>query len=293
MREYEAAAAAGMRGFGPGPQPQSDPEKQQLREMLELTQAQLRQSATPLPADAVLRAFPLKYVRPEEVAQALHGITGAQGPKIAIDERTNTVLLAGTSKQIDVAKQLIESLDQPSKSQQNKVADTLQLRIAWLIDELPETEGKAPSEPVISSPVLQALQKLGFDAPRVVCQQLTTLTIQDNRRGGFHFEVPVLIEGRAWQFRGEGTVTPTGDGRYAVEFNTFVQQPNNPQTSQLGGSIFTPLAHYTVMGTTTFVESGGPTSPQQQQHLSAFVMYLDRSPDYPASKVSRAEAKEK
>ncbi len=299
-REYQAAVA-GMSQFGPGPpqtpQPSLPPlEQQQIRELIERTKAELHQAAAPLPPDTEIRVFSLKYAQPEGIAQALHNITGGAEPRIAIDPRTNALLIAGNNKQLDVAAQLVKTLDQPSSAHQYKTGETVQLRVVWLIDELPETVGKAPTEPVISAAVLEALAKLGFDAPRVVCQQLTTLTIQDSRPGVFGFEVPVVIEGQSWQLHGDGSIRTAADDRYAVDFNVLVHQANNPQTSKLSGSIFTPLGHYTVMGTTTFVgtlqpNNAPPTTGEPGQHLSAFVVYLDRSPEFPASSDPTRKAK--
>ena len=48
----------------------------------------------------------------------------------------------------------------------------------------------------------------------------------------------------------------------------------------------TPLSHYTVMGTSTFVatrpgeEKESDMPPSLNQHLSAFIVYLDRAPDF-------------
>jgi len=252
---------------------------------LERTQSELRQSGPPLPPDATLRAFALKYVRPEEVAGVLRSITGGGGPRMAIDDRTNALLLAGGDKQLQMAQELVQTLDRPGTSPPNKANETLQLRIVWLIDDLSEATGKPLSESIVHPQVMEALEKLGFESTRVVCQQLTTVTLQDNRRGEIHFEVPVLIEGFPWQFSGAGRVMPMPDERYSIDFDLGVQQANNPQHSKLGGSIFTPLNHYTVMGTTTFVglESDGlEGAKQQRQHLSAFVVYLERTPEFSA-----------
>jgi len=86
----------------------------------------------------------------------------------------------------------------------------------------------------------------------------------------------------------------SGD-RYTIDFDLSVIQPNSPQSSQLSGSIFTPLGHYTVMGTTTFVDSPLQTDPKgpapMKQHASAFIMYLDKAPEYPA-KATQAEKKD-
>lgn len=101
-----------------------------------------------------------------------------------------------------------------------------------------------------------------------------------------------MIGNQQWQFRGQGTVAASSGERYALTFDLLVQQPNAPQNSQLGGSIFTPLGHYTVMGTTTFVESkGNQQGPIQakEQHASAFVVYLDRAPEFAAGAAQPAK----
>jgi hypothetical protein len=240
----------------------------------------------PLPANAVLRAFKLQYVKPEEIGQALHNITGGGGPRIAIDERTNALLIAGEDKQMGVVQQVIETLDQPA-GQKSKGNDTLQVRVVWVLDEA-ASDGKAAEPPYVNEDVVEALGQLGFESPRVMCQQVTTLTFGREREGRFQFEVPVIAEGSPWQFRGEGRISPANDDRYSIEFSLAIEQPNNPQHSQLGGSILTPLGHYTVMGTSTFVaakpgqEKESDDQPALKQHLSAFVIYLDKAPEFGA-----------
>jgi hypothetical protein len=123
----------------------------------------------------------------------------------------------------------------------------------------------------------------------VVCQQVTTLTLDRNRRGQFNFSIPVLINSRAWNFRGSGQVEPLTDTRFNLKFElNFNQNQRGGSGGELGGSIYSPLGHYTVMGTTTFVgertvpSAEGGVTTQARQHLSAFVVYLDRAREFPA-----------
>jgi hypothetical protein len=237
---------------------------------------------TPLPPNAVLKAFKLQYVKPEEIGQALHNITGGGGPRVSIDERTNSLLIAGEDKQMGVVQQVIETLDQPT-GQKGKGADTLQVRVVWVLDAAGK-EGKPAEPPYVSNDVLEGLSELGFESPRVMCQQVTTLTFGRERQGNFQFHIPVLAEGSAWQFEGEGRITPANDERYSIDFTLGLRQPNNSNNCQVGGSILTPLSHYTVMGTSTFVAAtAGDDSGASQnlkQHLSAFVIYLDRAREF-------------
>ena len=75
-------------------------------------------TAASIPKNAELRAFKLQYVRPGEIGQALRSIAGPSGPRIAIDERTNALVVAGNDQQISVAEQLVETLDKPGKARQ-------------------------------------------------------------------------------------------------------------------------------------------------------------------------------
>ncbi len=312
MREQIARAAAELERLRQKPE-QLENQRAMLEEKANAIRVKMRdlmaaqqQAKAAAAENVMLRTFKLKYIRPEQIGEALHRITGDGGPRIAFDHRTNALVISGNDKQIAVAEQLVETLDRPGTVRQENAVETLQLRIVWLLDgvegEEPARgrswEGRENNEGFVSPQVVKALFFLGFDNPKVVCQQLTTLTLGEERRGQYGFEVPVLINGQAWQLRGEGMIKPMTDERYALEFDLNVNRPNSSQNSQLRGSIYTPLGHYTVMGTTTFVattpkdiQPGERLIPPgvervvapdpQQQHLSAFVVYLDRAREFP------------
>jgi Bacterial type II/III secretion system short domain len=267
---------------------QLDMERMELHQRLAEAKAQIAEfsakqqllSKAPLPENAALKVFALRHVKPNEAGDVLFKILGNDsGMRVAIDQRTNALLLAGTDKQLSVAEALVEKLDQPWDDQRGKSSETLQVRVVWILDSLPDTEGRNVEPPFVNSQVLEALIELGFDTPRVMCQQVMTLTLEkDKRHGQFHFQVPVLVEGNPWQFQGQGDISPAADERYALEFNMSLREPKK-EDCQLSGSIFTPLAHYNVLGTTTFVATSpadaNSPQPYPRQHLSAFVVYLD------------------
>jgi hypothetical protein len=156
----------------------------------------------------------------------------------------------------------------------------------------------------VSREVVDALHELGFKDPEVVCQQVATFTVgDDNGPGEFQFLVPALIKSQPWQLEGHGEIRPAAGGRFNVRFDLHFRQTNlqqHPgmpaenapgQKGQLGGSILTPLGHYTVLGTTTVLATDMAAEPatgapygeaQQQQHLAAFVVYLDAAREFPA-----------
>jgi hypothetical protein len=274
---------------------QMDMEKMELHKRLAEAKAQIAAlsakqqllSKAPLPDNAQLKVFALRHVKPNEAGDVLFRILGNDsGMRVAIDQRTNALLLAGTDKQLSVAESLVEKLDQPSDDQKGKTSETLQVRIVWIVDGLPDTEGKNVEPPFVSPQVLDGLIELGFENPRVVCQQVSMLTLdKDRRRGEFHFQLPVLVEGHPWRFEGQGEISLAADERYALQFNLNLGQPKK-EGCQLSGSIFTPLAHYNVLGTTTFVDENavsqadGSVGSERVQHLSAFVVHLDRAREF-------------
>jgi hypothetical protein len=296
-REYDEVLKAWQQNFQGGQQAPSDPQKAATWQAAvphsgHPGQFHLwsdRMGGTPLPPNAVLKVFRLQHVRPGEAGQVLHNIVGG-GPRIAIDERINALVMAGDDKQLSVAEKLLENLDQPGPSQKRASAETLQLRIVWLLDGI---NGADSGSPAVSPQVVEALGELGLREPRVMCQQLTTLTVRpDERRSGtFRFQVPVLVNDDVWQFEGQGTVASTDKDKYALDIGLTVQQRGEQgqrSSSELSGSIITPLAHYTVVGTTTFVatnlepaEGGrGKVVAGRNQHLAAFVVFLDRAREF-------------
>jgi hypothetical protein len=260
---------------------------------LALMAAQRQQEQGGRPVErGTTQIYSLLNSRAFDTAQVLDKILGQTGIQIAVDDRTNSVIVYADEDTVKVAEALALRLDQSARETKKEEArETLQLRIVWLLDGLPDGQGKNP-EDFISGSVRQALNALGLAEPQVVAQQVTTLTVDTNSDtdGEFQFEVPVLINDQPWQFGGQGKIRPpVADNRFEVEFALNVHQENNPQHSNLGGSIFTPLGHFTVMGTTTFVRTDwqAPHEVNEaaplRQHLSAFVIHLDRAREFPAA----------
>jgi len=293
LKKFEEAMRA-RSAITMSPRPGQDMEKKLTEARAQIAELSSKQNrmlqermiVAPLPENATLKAFTLRYVKPNEIGQTLQSITGGGGPRIAVDARTNALLIAGTDKQISVADQLVQTLDQPGADQKGKSPETLQVRLVWIVDGLGNAEGKNVEPPYVSPQVLDGLIELGFETPRVMSQQVSMLTLdKDRRRGQFHFQLPVLVQGNSLQFEGQGEISPTDDDRYALQFNLILRQPEKEEC-QVGGSILTPLAHYNVLGTTTFVQDrktpqpGGGVIVEPKQHLSAFVIYLDHPREF-------------
>jgi hypothetical protein len=275
---------------------------QQMTQMqaAEMAAHQQAQRKTPPPKDAEFKVFALRHSRAPEIGRVLSEILDGAVQRMAIDERTNSLLVLADKNTTAIVEALVTKLDESADGtikEKAQFSETLQVRIVWLLDI---DEGMEATDKLVSPQVVEALGELGFEHPKVVCQQVTTLTLgEENRRGQFHFQVPVLIQSQPWQFEGQGQIEPMADSRFNLKFDLGFKHMNTVRGGgpppggyggHLGGSIYTPLAHYTVMGTTTFVESisnnkqldSGQAVEREQQHLSAFVVYLDRAREFPA-----------
>jgi hypothetical protein len=262
----------------------------------------LEQQNAPMPKDGKFSVFHLRYSKAPEAARVLSHVLSGVGMRMAVDERTNSLLVFSDTDTIQIVQSLLQKLDEPAGNtvENAQPGETLQLRVVWLLDI---DEGMEPNDKLVSPEVVEALHELGFSNPKVVCQQVTTLTLSDDagRRGQFNFAVPVLIKSSPWQFYGSGQIEAMADDRSNLKFDLSFRPTNSGgggggrgrstgQDGQLGGSIFTPLGHYTVMGTSTFVVSRNIPVPVPEgsfeevsnQHLSAFVVYLDRAREFPA-----------
>jgi hypothetical protein len=213
--------------------------------------------------------------------------------RVAMDESGNALVVSGNEGRLDTVRQLVEQLDQPTSTEEaQSPGETYHVRVLWLLDGLKEGDGAAPAD-FFNAGVMQSLDKLGFQNPKVVSQQVSTFTLANRESSGgqFNFTLPVLINAVEWQLHGTGVVSPLKGERFALQFSLNVSPVHKSEAarnSQLSGSIYTPLEHYTVMGTSTFVaEKVVDGSMSLDQHLSAFVVFLQRAEEFPADKTNQ------
>jgi hypothetical protein len=245
-----------------------------------------RESRPPLPENAKLKVFSLNYSTPGAMVDVLSGLSDEKSvTRMAIDQRTNSLIVTGEEKELAVIEALLSRLDQPGAGESKpRKAETLQLRIVWVQDGI---QGNLAEEPYINSQVVDALRGLGFDVPVVVCQHFTTVALRKNTndvrlQGQYKFELPVeersALErsGISFQFGGQGSIIAESENQYALDFDFTVRPMESKTGSHLSGSIITPLSHYTVIGT-TIVPGVASTKNSTNQPLSAFIVYLDKA----------------
>jgi len=227
--------------------------------------------------------FQLEHAKAHEVVETISGTLGRGDQlSIAVDSPGNRLLVRGTSDAMQSVAKILDSLDQPTPSGRTRSGNAIQLRLMWLVGGLPNGVGDMPRAGQINPQVLQALDRLGFVEPKVICHQIATVVVRPEEPSQFSFETPVIVNGTVISFQGSGSIS--GSDMYKLELvaNTSeristVERGTRSRTSQMGGSIALPAKHYVILGATNLVvgnESPGG-DPQLKSYPNALVAFIE------------------
>ncbi len=123
------------------------------------------------------------------------------------------------------------------------------LRIFWLAHGVQDLQS---ADDYLPRGVIESLAKLGLDDARVLTQTVNSLSAEEG--GGaveFSTNVPALLFQQPVTLTSSGTLNATTDSRAEVEIQLSVAGPG--VSSDLKGSLTTPLGHYMVLGTANSV----------------------------------------
>jgi hypothetical protein len=252
------------------------------------------QQSQPVPEQPrQLKIFELKYIPGNQAIGMIGDVLGRNAPRMAIDERSNHLVAVGTDEQIKTIGRLLDGLDvTPSDSAASMItreaalpaAQTVQIRVIWAIED-PENYGAEEGDR-FDPPVRDALDKLGFGSPRIVCDPITSLLVSKGGSNQFAFEVPVVLEGSVVRFKGAGRIEAADGDHYLVRVQLSVDTPigqGNALNCKVQGAISTPLGNYTVLGTGVTIGAQTTTTTTPKSIPSAFIVQLIRPKDIPST----------
>jgi hypothetical protein len=243
---------------------------------MEIAQQQARK--TPVPDDAIPRAFVLSRIKAFDAADVLQKIFADAPIRVAVDEPRNLLVVLCDEKMVSPVADLIQKLDQaPADADVQKKPETLQLRVVW-IGNAETSEDKIDVAELFGPNVGDALRELGFGTPSVLHQTMVSTVVGPNNPGEFDFDVPV---GTSLRLTGGGNVHMTEDERYKVYFELGAIQQVGEQTelNQVDGSVSMPLDHYMIVGTGALV----PTQAQDEsgtRQPCALIIQLKQAPRF-------------
>ena len=237
-------------------------EKQMGMLAKQMMEQQRRQPLPPL-ENGTMKIYKLSYAPARDTAQTVESLFGAQTLRLAVDERSNTLIVYSKPDSVTALDALMSRLDEQAaaatgtdKSKQGGLATprSLLLRVFWLADGLPEGVGQAPHD-FLPDTVLQATTKLGLEAPRLVTQTVNSLALGREESVDFSTYVPAVLLDQPVGLTSHGRIKLVSDDRVRLEMGVQVGGP--AINCELSGSLATPLGHYMVLGTANSVMSEG------------------------------------
>lgn len=136
------------------------------------------QTPEPPPPQPTLKVFQLANAQAQELALVLRGLLADS--RLAVDERTNSIIISGETERLNIAEALIERLDAvanpPALPATQLDRQAVQVRVLWLVSGL-QGERAAPAKDL--EPVIGALAQLGIEDLRVVANSLVNVSGKD------------------------------------------------------------------------------------------------------------------
>lgn len=228
----------------------------------------------PLPEldNGTIKVYRFMYAQPRDAAKTVESLFGNQSLRLAVDERSNSLLVYGRPDTVSTLDALLTRLDEQASPDGAKVAATsaaaprsLLLRVFWLADMMPETVGQNPYDFLPESVVGAATNKLGLQAPRLVAQTATSLATNKDEPIEFSTNVPAVLLEQPAMMSCSGKLKLVDENRVRMEMAVQVSGP--AVNCDLRGSMATPLGHYMVLGTANSMIAeggammGGPGGP--------------------------------
>jgi hypothetical protein len=246
--------------------------QQQLEHASNELAKQQRDVVMPDLAEVELKIFKLHALPAANAAHAIETLFGARALRVAVDDRTNSVILLGKPESMPTIEALLQKLDQEAPAdaaakkakidQRAESRSPIFVQVFWLADGLPEGEGKDPAE-VLPASVLRATKKLGLPEPVLVAQSVNSLSA-GREPVEFISNVPATLRNRQVVMNAAGKVAIAG-GEADVEMHVDVEGPGIE--CQMKGSLAIPMDHYMVLGITSatiptgFAFSNKPAEP--------------------------------
>jgi hypothetical protein len=228
-----------------------------------LTESESRNALPPL-EEADIKVFSLRHVNAVQAAQTIDSLLGPGPVRVAVDERTNSLIVAGKSESLTVIEALLLRLDEQAaqsdeesavaaEAQRASQARTLLLRVFWLSDGL-SNEGQDPAA-FLPASVIKAVEQLGLADPMLVAQTVNSLAHGANSSVEFNSSVPVVLHSMPGRLACEGSLESLGPNQ--VRLKVGIDLPNHD--IDVHGSLVTPLGHFTVLGTANSVMADAAT----------------------------------
>ncbi len=173
----------------------------------------------------VTKIYRLKYARAGEMEETL-GVLGTFGGKVAVDARTNSVIVVAPQDRFPAIEELIREMDVPGEAPEPEPG-AKQVRLVWLFSGQ-EGAGKAP--PADLAKVIGELGKYGL----VDLQMVTQLVIRTNAEGSVSITSNPMLGKTPCNLRLQGSLTVPKPDLNKVQITLSVSSQMRPMPAGPG-----------------------------------------------------------
>ncbi len=245
-------------------------ERQLAQLAAQLKNAEQQQNLPPIEGE--VKIFRLAHVPATDAAQQIMSLFGAQAVRVAIDERSNSLIVFGKADPVKSIEAILMQLDAKNRGEAGSGSmegesgsRSFLMLVFWLADGLPKGEGAEP-ELYLPGSVILATKRLGLDQPRLVAQTVNSLASRGEQPVQFTTHVPAIVFGQQAQLECIGSMRLTGDDRTDVNLQVGVQGSVN---CDLSGSLVSPIGHFMVLGTANSIASDMGIAPDMGDGMGA------------------------
>jgi len=206
------------------------------------------------PIEGDVKIFRLAHVPAPDAAKQILSLIGAQAVRVAIDDRTNSLIVFGKPEHVKPVEAILMQLDSQATATEERLAlakpdDTarsrsLMVRVFWLADGLSPDEGQTP-EKFLPKSVLDAVARLGLENPLLVTQTVNAILGQE-KDVPFESTVPGVLFGQPAHLHLSGSVKLAARDLTTLDLKAHV---DGGVRCELVGSMVMPLEHFMVLGT--------------------------------------------
>jgi hypothetical protein len=203
------------------------------------------------PREEAIKVFSLVNVEASTIWDVISGIANSSNVRVAVDPRTNSLLAAGSERDLSVIEALLMKLDAQPDGLPGK---TFRVRIVWFAEGSADGEGVKADEELLV--VLQELSKIGIEGLRPMGQ-----TIVSTAAGGkFQVNCSAMLGDGASDLQIQGNLNLRQFVPYlAIDISAERDRAGQNEAGDaarparlvdLSTEIVAPLGHYVVLGIT-------------------------------------------
>jgi len=194
-----------------------------------------------------IKIFTLLYADPAAVAKVL-GTIGPKGLKTSIDERTQSIIAAGSMDALNVSEALVTKLDEQSV----RTVTRYEVRVIWLAGGMAgEGKGEPPTDDL--KDVVAELSRLGIKDPRQVGQMVVQTTSGGSYQGRFEVKSSPRFGDQMADFNASGLLSErTAWPGLVMQIRLRTRKESSPQgqnLNEIDTQIVLPQKQYVVLAT--------------------------------------------